>query len=217
MILAQKSDRKNEEIFRKNMFKNRSQAGKLLAEVLKPFKGKDLVVIALPRGGVPVAYEVVKELSAPWQPEYAFGAITETGSRIIDETALNNLGVDDETLEAIIQKEEKEIQRRKNIYRQGRSLIDMEGKTIVLVDDGLATGMTARASILSLEELNPQEIIFAVPVAPAGSSSEFLKLCEFVTLHEKKPFYSIGHFYEDFSQLSDDEVLSYLDDLRVLN
>lgn len=208
------------------MYRNRTEAGKLLARALKLFEFKDVVVLALPRGGVPVACEVAKELnapldvfmvrklSAPWQSEYGIGAVTETGETIINEEACSRLGVNEKTLRGVIHDQEAELSRRKKLYRADRSLIDVKDKVVILIDDGLATGVTAMASIQSLIKLKPKQIIFAVPVAPKNNSERFAGLCKFIALREEEPFYAVGNFYEDFSQVNDYEVLHYLNQSR---
>ncbi len=204
------------------MYQNRTYAGKELAKALNFLNGEDLVILAMPRGGVPVAYEVAKELKAPlevfitrklavpWQPEYGIGAITETGEMIINKEDCSRLGIDELVLKDIINDQEIELTRRKKLYRHGRPLIDVKDKVVVLIDDGLATGVTAQVTIQALKKLKAKEIIFAVPVSPKSCYEKFSNLCKFITLLEKEPFYAVGNFYEDFTQLNDCEVLHYL-------
>src|SRR5256886_9619143 len=162
------------------LFKDRVEAGQLLASRLAPLADRhDVVVLALPRGGVPVGFEVAKTLNAPLdvfvvrklgvpeQPELAMGAIASGGARVINQDLVRALGIPDHVINAIAAQEQRELERREREYRDGRPPIDVEGRTVILVDDGLATGSSMRVAALALKERKPREIIVAVPVASA--------------------------------------------------
>lgn len=206
-------------------FADRTEAGKMLGEALSDYAGKtDVVVLGLPRGGVPVAYEVAKALAAPldlWlvrklgvpgQEELAMGAMAGKDTRVLNQEIINLLNIDQASLNATIVKEQAELERRNRLYRQGMPPPDIQGKTIILVDDGLATGATMRASIVSLRHAGAARIIVAVPVAAASASEKIRKEAdEVVCLYMPEPFYGVGQWYDDFSQTTDEEVLALLD------
>lgn len=206
-------------------FADRTEAGKMLGEALSNYAGKtDVLVLALPRGGVPVAYEVAKALAAPmdlWlvrklgvpgQEELAMGAMAGKDTRVLNQEIINLLNIDQASLNATIAREQAELERRNSRYRQGMPPPDIQGKTIILVDDGLATGATMRAAIASLRHAGAARIIVAVPVA-AGSASEKIRkeADKLVCLYTPEPFYGVGQWYDDFSQTTDEEVLALLD------
>ena len=206
-------------------FADRTEAGKMLGEALSNYAGKtDVLVLALPRGGVPVAYEVAKALAAPmdlWlvrklgvpgQEELAMGAMAGKDTRVLNQEIINLLNIDQASLNATIAREQAELERRNSLYRQGMPPPDIQGKTIILVDDGLATGATMRAAIASLRHAGAARIIVAVPVA-AGSASEKIRkeADKLVCLYTPEPFYGVGQWYDDFSQTTDEEVLALLD------
>ena len=206
------------------IFSDRSDAGRQLASLLSPFAGADSLVIALPRGGVVVAAEVagalaapldvwvVRKIGAPGQPELGLGAIAEGAGVFIDAELTHRLGVDEERLTALIAREQIELDRRVRVYRRGRPLPRIEGRTVILVDDGLATGGTARAAIAELRARRPARLVFAVPVA-AAESLELIEglVDEVVVVQSIHDLRSIGEWYADFDQTSDDEVLAQLD------
>lgn len=206
-------------------FADRTEAGKMLGEALSDYAGKtDVIVLGLPRGGVPVAYEVAKALAAPldlWlvrklgvpgQEELAMGAMAGKDTRVLNQEIINLLNIDQASLNATIVKEQAELERRNRLYRQGMPPPDIQGKTIILVDDGLATGATMRASIVSLRHAGAARIIVAVPVAAASASEKIRKEAdEVVCLYMPEPFYGVGQWYDDFSQTTDEEVLALLD------
>jgi putative phosphoribosyl transferase len=206
-------------------FADRAEAGKRLAEALADYAGRtDVLVLALPRGGVPVAYEVartlavpmdlwlVRKLGVPGQEELAMGAIAGNDTRVLNQDIINVLNIDRATIEAVIVKEQAELERRNRLYRQGRPSPDIEGKTIVIIDDGLATGATMRAAIASLRQAGATRIIAAVPVGAASTCGKVERDAdELVCLYTPEPFYGVGQWYNDFSQTSDESVLALLE------
>ena len=211
------------------MFKDRVDAGSRLAEELvrRGYSGEDVVVLALPRGGVVVGYEVAKALGAelevlvsrklgsPGNPELGIGAIAEDGSLYLNQDLINKLGVSSDYLSKEIEKQLSELRRRVKLYRGDRPIPSLEGKIAILVDDGLATGATMFASIEMVKKMNPSKLVVAVPVAPEETVAEVEKLVdEVVCLATPFPFFAIGQFYEDFSQTSDEEVLALLSAAR---
>ncbi|HEX9105400.1 MAG TPA: phosphoribosyltransferase family protein, partial [Polyangia bacterium] len=205
------------------IFSDRHEAGQRLAPLVQRFAGADTIVLGLPRGGVPVAYEVaralaapldvlvVRKIGAPFQPELGLGAITEGGGRFVDEQMCAALGVEPEEVDAIAAREAVEIDRRVRRYRNGRPLPSLAGKTVILVDDGVATGGTARAAIAALRALGPKQIVFAVPVA-AVQSVEVLRDAadELVAVEVPEDLAAIGAWYRDFHQVDDAEVAAEL-------
>jgi len=204
----------------KIMFRNRSEAGRKLAEKLSLYKGQgDVVVLALPRGGVPVGYEIAtylgvpmdvliaRKLGAPGQPELGIGAIAPGGIRVLDDRLIRLLGVSKEYIEKVSQEEAQELQRRTQEYRDGRPDIPLEGKTVIIVDDGLATGVTARAAVESVRRRNPKKIILAIPVC-ASQAIPFMRslVDELVCLLTPSELGAVGLWYSDFRQISDEEV-----------
>ena len=205
-------------------FRNRTEAGKMLAEKLTAYPHqKDLLVLALPRGGVPVAFEVAKELNAPLDiciarklgvpnhKELAMGAIASGGIGILNYDVINTLGIDEETIKVVASEELKELQRRDRVYRGDAAPIDIKNKTIILIDDGIATGSTIRAAITVIKQQQPAKLIVAVPVAPASTYTELKsEVDEIVCLETPEPMSAIGLWYEDFSQTTDEEVRQLL-------
>lgn len=203
--------------------KDRSEAGRELAERLKSLKIKKAHVIALPRGGIPVALEIAKALNAPLNvvisrkvgapqnPEFGVGACTEEDYYWLDPDALSQLGYSEQDLIPFVRREFREVARRVKLYRKGRNLPDLNGKSILLVDDGIATGVTAKVAAHYLKSKGAKEVILAVPVAPLDSLQELSEnVDEIVCLNTPQPFYSVGTWYDDFSQLTDEDVLSLL-------
>jgi putative phosphoribosyl transferase len=205
-------------------FRDRAEAGRLLAERLRGYSGRDdVVVLALPRGGVPVAYEVAKALGAPLHPfvvrklgvpgyeELAMGAIASGGLLLLDEGLVTRLGIGREQLERAIAAESRELERRQAEYGDGRALPDLEGKTVILVDDGLATGSTMRAAVEAIRAQEPEALVVAVPVA-ARQTCESLRpeVDELVCAYTPDPFHAVGLWYDDFTQTDDDEVRDLL-------
>ncbi len=209
-------------------FKDRAEAGQQLAKQLMQYQDdSNAIVLALPRGGVPVAYEVakvlhlpldvflVRKLGVPFQKELAMGAIASGGTMFFNDDILSELNISQNDIDAVIAKETAELSRRENLYRSDHVFPDVSGKTIVLVDDGIATGATIHAAIVALKKMSPKKIIAAVPVAPLSTVNEMTALVdEFVCLNPATNFYGVGGFYEDFAQTTDDQVQSLLLKLR---
>lgn len=196
----------------------------MLAKQLKAYAGRqNTVVLAAPRGGVPVAYEVAAELKlpldvfvlrklgVPWQEELAFGAIAEGGVRILDPEIVRMLNLSPAQIEEVEQSERKELERRVFVYRGARPPVDVRACTVILVDDGIATGSSARAAIQALRQMEAARIVLAVPVAPPSTCATLRALVdELVVLDAPEGFYAIGQFYRDFSPVSDREVTELL-------
>jgi putative phosphoribosyl transferase len=205
-------------------FPDRSAAGRALAERLKRHRHKSsLRVLALPRGGVPVAYEValaldapldvlvVRKIGAPGHPELAIGAIASGGARVVNESVVDELGLNDESIARAADAEKEELARRERTYRGDRPPVDVEGRTVILVDDGLATGATMRAAALALRAQNPARVVVAVPVAAEQTCAELRDdVDEVVCALTPEPFLAVGAWYEDFSQTTDEEVRELL-------
>ncbi len=205
-----------------NRFKDRYDAGRRLAEALKPYGGRqDVIVLALPRGGVPVGYEVaralgadldiliVRKLGVPSQPELAMGAIASGGALFINEDIVSLAGVSPHDIKTVLEKERHELARREELYRGLHPAIQIEGRTVILVDDGIATGASMHAAIMALRSSKPSRIIVAVPVCPADAAERFKGLADaFVSVLTPEPFGAVGQFYEWFDQTSDEEVRS---------
>jgi putative phosphoribosyl transferase len=206
------------------LFKDRREAGRILANRLSAYAGHDdVVVLGLPRGGVPVAAQVasalaapmdvfvVRKLGAPQQPELALGAIASGGVQVVNWYALEALHISDETFAQIVTREKTEVVRREQAYRDNRPLPEMAGKTVILVDDGLATGATMLAAVQALRQFGPARIVVAVPVAAADTCSELAReVDEIVCVATPEPFYGVGMWYQDFTQTSDAEVRELL-------
>jgi predicted phosphoribosyltransferase len=206
-------------------FRDRTEAGRLLAEKLAAYAGRsDVLVLALPRGGVPVGYEVaralgapldvfiVRKLGVPGSEELAMGAIAADGTYVLNEDVVEALRIPGRVIAAVAKRERHELQRRERAYRGGRPRPVVRGRTVILVDDGVATGSTMRAAVTALRELGPARIVVAVPTAAPSVCEEFRSLAdECVCCITPEPFYSVGTWYQDFSQTTDDEVRTLLD------
>ncbi|HSE70826.1 MAG TPA: phosphoribosyltransferase family protein [Nocardioidaceae bacterium] len=206
------------------MYRNRRDAGRRLADHLQHLRGPGTVVLGLPRGGVPVAYEVatalgapldvimVRKLGLPFQPELAMGAIGEGGVRVLDPDLIRMAGVSESDLEAVERREREVLQRRAETFRAGRAHVPLEGKTVVIVDDGIATGSTAQAACQVASAAGARRIVLAVPVAPPDVEGRFRGYVdELVCPWHPHGFSAIGQFYADFSATSDEEVVDLLD------
>src|SRR5688572_13883302 len=205
-------------------FRDRTEAGQMLAELLRDYAGReDVVVLALPRGGVPVGYEVAKALGVPLDvfvvrkvgvpghEELGMGAIASGGVLVLDEQMITALGITRSDLELAVAKELRELARREAAYREGRDPPDLTGKTVILVDDGLATGSTMRAAALAVRRHDPEKVVVAVPVAAEETCDAFRDdVDEIVCGLTPRPLQAVGLWYEDFSQTSDDEVCELL-------
>lgn len=207
------------------MFQDRHDAGLRLAGALDEFKDRNCVVLALPRGGVPVAAEVaaalsapldillVRKIGAPQQPELAIGSVTDGGSPIVvrDEELMRLTGTNSKQFDVICGRELGEIERRRKFYRGGRAPEPLAGKCVIVIDDGLATGNTMRAALHAVRARKPKEVVLAVPVAPLGTAEKFRSLADrVVCLETPEPFGAVGFFYSDFDQVSDAEVVQIL-------
>jgi putative phosphoribosyl transferase len=206
------------------IFLDRAQAGRTLAGKLGAYAGRrDVVVLALPRGGVPVGFEVaealdapldvfvVRKLGAPAQEELALGAIASGGVVKLDEGIVRALGVEDREIQRTVARERQELSRREGLYRQGKPALEVRGKVVILVDDGLATGSSMAAAVEALRVLSPSSIVVAVPVAPRSAAARFARLADdFVCAATPEPFYAVGEWYEDFAQVCDEEVTDLL-------
>jgi putative phosphoribosyl transferase len=207
-------------------FLNRREAGKELATKLKVYANRaDVLVLALPRGGVPVAYEVararhapldvflVRKLGVPAQEELAMGAIATGGARVLNEDVASY--VDEVVVDAVIQQEQQELIRRERLYRGDRPAPNVQDHVVILVDDGLPTGSTMRAAAMALRKMGPTKIVVAVPVAAQESCNEFRReVDEVVCAMTPEPFMAVGLWYRDFSQTSDEEVCDLLEQAR---
>jgi putative phosphoribosyl transferase len=206
------------------IFQDRKDAGRKLAKALDSYAAReDVIVLGIPRGGVPVAFQVAAELEAPLdvfivrklgvpqQEELAFGAIATGKIRILDAQIVESVGISEMEVERIAAKEMEELNRRERVYRGNRAPLHLEGKIVILVDDGIATGASTMAAITGLRKLKPVRIVLAVPVAPASTCERLRREVDnLVCLDTPETFYAIGQFYEDFSQVSDEEVTSLL-------
>jgi putative phosphoribosyl transferase len=210
------------------LFKNRHDAGQQLAHALQRYRdAPQTTVLALPRGGVVVAYEiclglhlpldvlVTRKLGTPGNPELAMGALAETGYRYMNRDVLDSYNVPHHELEEEIRRQQREIARRIERYRQGRAMPALAGGTVILVDDGIATGATFYASLAALREMKVARLVAAVPVGPDRARDDLRELVEeVVILRTPASFYGIGQFYADFHQIDDEEVLAYLAGVR---
>ena len=206
------------------IFPDRAEAGRLLGVKLSKYAGRDdVIVLGLPRGGVPVAYEVaqalrvpldvfiVRKLGVPGFEELAVGAIASGGVRVLNEEVANALPNRDEIIEAVTQRETAELERREREYRDGRPAPELRDRTVILVDDGLATGATMRAAVKALRQRGAAKIVVAVPVGPPDTCKEFEDEADEVVCASAPEFFqAVGQYYEDFSQTSDDEVRELL-------
>jgi putative phosphoribosyl transferase len=207
------------------LFRDRIEAGRILGQrVRAAVQESDAVVLALPRGGVPVGFEVaqslhadldiflVRKLGVPGHEELAMGAIASGGVRVLNDTLVQRLGLPSTLIETVAAKEQQELARREALYRQGRPPIPLNGRTAILVDDGLATGATMLAAARALGKQRPKRIVVAVPVAAPEACDEFqAHVDEVICAFTPRPFYAVGAWYEDFSQTSDAEVRELLE------
>ncbi|MGA7953662.1 MAG: phosphoribosyltransferase [Gloeobacterales cyanobacterium] len=206
-------------------FRNRVEAGHLLAQKLTAYAYRpDVLVLGLPRGGVPVAFEVakalqvpmdiwlVRKLGVPTQKELAMGAIATGGVRVLNKEVVYWLGISEEVIDKVAAQEQQELERRNQVYRGNKPAPDVRNRTIILVDDGLATGSTMHAAIASLRQQQPERIVVAVPVAPPSVYKDFKSEAdEIVCLQTPELFHAIGVWYVDFSQTTDQEVRDLLE------
>jgi putative phosphoribosyl transferase len=206
-------------------FHDRAEAGTYLArQLLGHANSRDVVVLGLPRGGVPVAYEIaralnapldtfeVRKLGVPGHEEFAMGAIGSGGAWYLDQTTIQMLGISEEKIAAVVDRELRELERRAKLYRDSRPRPKLTGKTVILVDDGIATGSSMYAAIAALRRQTPARIVVAVPVASLQAYEALLReVDEFVCSATPEPFNAVGAYYENFGQVGDDEVRALLD------
>ncbi|HEY8165489.1 MAG TPA: phosphoribosyltransferase [Gemmatimonadaceae bacterium] len=209
-------------------FRDRFEAGRLLAQKLLKYAGRDdVIVLGLPRGGVPVAFEVaqalgapldvfvVRKLGLPFHEELAMGAIASGGVRVIDQGLVRQFGITEEDFAQVIAAEEAELERRERQYRGDRPFPDVTGRTVILVDDGLATGASMRVAVVALRQEKPGRVVVAVPIAPAETCAMLRREADEVNCAvTPEPFFAVGLWYEDFSQTTDEEVHDLLDRAR---
>jgi len=209
---------------RSDAFEDRREAGIELAARLSKYRGRhDVIVLALPRGGVPVAFEiaealdapleifVVRKLGMPGHPEFAIGAIASGGVRVLNEETVQWYAIPASAIEAVASRELVELQRREREYRQGRPLADLRNRVAILVDDGLATGATMRAAVQAVRALGPSSVVVAVPVGAPETCQEFADITdETVCARTPEPFNAVGLWYRNFSQTTDEEVRELL-------
>ena len=209
-------------------YRDRTEAGRYLAAQLAHYANRDdVLVLALPRGGVPVAYEVAKALRAPLDiflvrklgvpghEELAMGAIATGGLRVLNDDAVEYLGIPGRVIDSVAANELRELERRERAYRGDRPEPEVRGKTVILVDDGLATGSTMRAAAAALRQQNPARIVVAVPVSAPQTCDEYrMGVDEIICAMTPEPFFGVGQWYRDFSQTTDEEVRDLLDRAR---
>lgn len=209
------------------LFKDRVQAGRLLAERLRHYANRsDILVLGLPRGGVPVAFEVaraleapldvviVRKLGIPGQKEFAMGAIASGDVTVVNESIVEQLNISAQALQAVIASETKELERREKAYRGVQPPVDVNGRVVVLIDDGLATGSTMQAAIIALRH-RASRLVVAVPVGALQTCDEISPLVdELICATTPEPFYGVGQWYENFSQTTDEEVQHLLQQAR---
>jgi predicted phosphoribosyltransferase len=213
------------------IFRNRTDAGRQLAAKLAKYAGRsDVVVLALPRGGVLVAFEVAREINAildiflvrklgvPFHKELAMGAIASGGVLVRNEGVVRSLKIPDEVFDSVADEEQQELERREHSYRDNRPPVEVKGRIVILVDDGLATGSTMRAAAAALREQGPERIVVAVPVSSLETCDEFrAEVDEVVCAATPEPFEGVGKWYEDFSQTTDEKVRELLETARLQN
>jgi putative phosphoribosyl transferase len=205
-------------------FHDRRDAGVRLAERLEPLRGERPLVLALPRGGVPVAAEIaraldapldvmiVRKLGVPRQPELAMGAIGEGGARVLNDDVIRVAGITRRDIDTVEARERLELERRATRYRGGAPMLVLDGQTVIIVDDGIATGSTALAALQIARAHGARRVVLAAPVAPAETVAELGRVAdEVVVLETPHPFFAIGPWYDDFAQTTDDEVCSLLE------
>lgn len=211
---------------RTERFANREQAGRALGQEVARRIGKraGAIVLALPRGGLPVGFEVaqaidapldvfiVRKLGVPGHEELAMGAIASGGVRVLNEEVLRYMPLPTSVIDAVAAREQQELERREHSYRGNRPSLDVEGHTVIVVDDGLATGSTMRAAVRALRKMRPRAVVVAVPVAAASTCAELrAEVDEMICLRTPEPFQAVGLWYDDFTQTTDEDVQELLD------
>jgi predicted phosphoribosyltransferase len=206
-------------------FADRQEAGRALAGLLENYASRrDVVVLALPRGGVPVGFEVaaalhapldvfiVRKLGMPGHEELGLGAIASGGTRVINGALAREMGISPAILESVAERELRELERREQIFRHGRPALDVRDRVVILVDDGLATGATMMAAVRAVRQLGPLRVVVAVPVGSDSACEAFRREAdEVVCAHIPRPFFAVGEWYQDFTQTTDEEVVALLD------
>ena len=214
-----------DERFAQPLFANRFEAGRTLAELLQIYRNRpDVLVLALPRGGIPVGYQVaqelgvpldvflVRKLGVPGHAELAMGAIASGGVRVLSRQLIENLGIPPKAVEQVTRQETVELARREKLYRGDRPPVEVADRTVILVDDGLATGATMRAAVAAVRKQHPRRIVVAVPVSAVETRDALrCEVDEVVCAETPEPFFAVGMWYEDFSETSDAEVRELLD------
>lgn len=205
------------------VFADRRQAGRELARLLPPLESADTVVLALPRGGVPVAYEIahaigaplevflVRKLGTPGHEELAMGAIASGGIRVLNDDVVHALGIRPDQIDVVARREQEELTRREAVYRSGRPLPELKGRTVILVDDGLATGSTMKAAVHAVKQQQPARVIVAVPVGAPETCRALAAIADqVICARTPLSFSAVGQWYRDFTQTTDAEVLELL-------
>ncbi len=206
-------------------FENRAEAGRVLAEKLLRYAKRNVVVLALPRGGVPVGVEVAKRLEAPLDiflvrklgvpghKEFAMGAIASGGVFLLNQELVRQLDLSAEDIQQIVDEERYELERREDAYGSNRHALS--GRTVILVDDGLATGLSMKAAVEAVRQHNPARVVVAVPVAPAEAKAQFKNIAdEMICVRTPETFFAVGEWYDDFSQTTDEEVRELLKNIN---
>lgn len=207
-----------------HVFRDRREAGRALAELLTDHRGNpDVIVVGLARGGIPVAWEVaavlgaplevfvVRKLGVPGQEEFAFGALAGGGRVVINDDVVRAVGISPQQISEITDRERRELRRREVVYRAGRPRLDVRGKTVIAVDDGLATGASMLAAVHTLRDAGPSRVVVAVPTAPTSSAEQFAGTAdEVVSVCRPTPFLAVGQSYRDFTQIGDAQVCELL-------
>jgi putative phosphoribosyl transferase len=205
-------------------FRDRTQAGQILAAQLAVYANRpDVLVLAFPRGGVPVAFEVaralhapldviiVRKLGVPGEEELAMGAIASGGVRVLNDDVVQLLGISEKEINRVAAHEQREVERRERLYRGDRPAYEVHGRTVILVDDGIATGATMRAAVAAVRQQQPARIVIAIPVAASSTCEEFVgEVDELVCVLRPEAFFAVGFWYEHFSQTTDEEVRDLL-------
>ena len=210
-----------------NPFRNRSEAGKLLAEKLTAHANKDVLVLALPRGGVPVAFEIaktlkvplelllVRKLGVPGHEELALGAVASGGVRVLNDDIVESLGIAQEIIELVTNSEKAELERRENLYRGDKPFPKLQGKMVIVVDDGIATGATMRVAVKALRQRKAAKIIVAAPTSALDTYEQLQREAnEVVCLATPEPYLAVGTWYDDFSQTTDEKVKTLLAQIK---
>jgi len=207
------------------IFRDRQDAGIQLADRLKGYKHSgEAIVLALPRGGVVTGFEIAKVLDLPMdvlivrkigfpgQSEFGIGAVSETGTVVLNSAIISSYGVEDEYIQLEVARQKEEVERRLRIYRKGKRILDLEGKKIILVDDGVATGATLKAAISALKKEKIKGLIAAIPVSPPETAEELKGMVdEFICLNTPADFMAVGNYYDDFQQVPDEIVVEILE------